>query len=471
MRLRLRPYSDYKESGTPWFGLIPSHWESVRLGSLLQERGETNEDGQVKQVLSVLRDIGVIPYEEKGNIGNKRSEDIGRYKLVRHGDIVINCMNVIIGSVGLSRYTGCLSPVYYVLKTRSNNDNSQYFEKVFKVKPFQLSLVRLGNGILAHRMRIPMELLKCELVPKPPSEEQAIIVRFIDVYDLRVNSLIRNKQRLIKLLNEQKQAIIHRTVTRGLDPNVRLKPSGVDWLGDVPEHWDVWQIGHFAKVGNGSTPSRSNSSYWTTDGFPWLNSASVNQRLIIDSNQFVTSLALKECHLPRVAPGSILVAITGQGKTRGTSAVLGIEATINQHIAYITPKKKIVSPAYLQLALVGAYNQLRTISDDSGSTKGALTCEDLKHFKVGLPPFEEQRQIVLAINSETYGVDAILNRAQREIELLREYQTRLVADVVTGKLDVRGVELSATGAEETEAFDEDDNIEAPEDANAIEELA
>src|SRR5690606_19132076 len=130
--------------------------------------------------------------------------------------------------------------------------------------------------------------------------------------DRRIRRYIRAKQKLIKLLEEQKQAIIHRAVTRGLNPDVRLKPSGAEWLGDVPEHWEIWQIGHFAVVGNGSTPSRGNAAYWTNGTYPWLNSSSVNAGTITSSDQFVTEAALGQCHLPRVPGGSVLVAITGQ---------------------------------------------------------------------------------------------------------------------------------------------------------------
>ena len=136
----LKPYPEYKESGSPWLGRIPAHWNLPRLGSVLRERGETNEQKQVTQVLSVLKDVGVIRYEEKGNIGNKKSDDIGRYKIVRLDDIVVNCMNVIIGSVGRSRYLGCLSPVYYVLTRRFDADDPRYLAAVFSAKPFQLSL-------------------------------------------------------------------------------------------------------------------------------------------------------------------------------------------------------------------------------------------------------------------------------------------------------------------------------------------
>jgi type I restriction enzyme S subunit len=163
----------------------------------------------------------------------------------------------------------------------------------------------------------------------------------------------------------------------------------------------------------------------------------VNRGFIDSADQFVTTTALRECHLPRVPAGSVLVAITGQGKTRGTASVLGIEATINQHIAYITPRLPIVSAKFLNLSLAAAYVTLRAISDDSGSTKGALTCEDIKRFKVAVPPVPEQEALVQAIESETKAANTAIARTEREIALMQEYRTRLTADVVTGKLDVR----------------------------------
>ena len=174
--------------------------------------------------------------------------------------------------------------------------------------------------------------------PLPPLPDQRAIVRYLDHVDRRIRQYVAAKRKLIALLEEEKQAIVNRAVTRGLDPNVPLKPSGVDWLGDVPEHWETVRVGHFSKVGNGSTPSRANAAYWTDGVHPWLNSSSVNQGIIVSADQFVTNLALRECHLPRLRPGSVLVGITGQGKTRGMAAVLDIDATINQHMAFITPR-------------------------------------------------------------------------------------------------------------------------------------
>ncbi|MGQ0815980.1 MAG: hypothetical protein ACT4O1_16235 [Gemmatimonadota bacterium] len=228
-----------KDSGVQWLGEIPEHWAVQRLGSLLCERGETNADGNVNNVLSLTNDRGVIPYSEKGNVGNKSSEDITRYKVVRPDDIVVNCMNVIIGSVGLSRYTGCLSPVYYVLRRRFECDEPRYLNAYFQIQPFQKSLVRIGNGILAHRMRIPMELLKAEPFPRPPAEEQAAIVRFLDYADRRIRRYISAQQKVIKLLEEQRQAAVRDIITTGINKNVKMKASGVEWIGSIPTHWDV----------------------------------------------------------------------------------------------------------------------------------------------------------------------------------------------------------------------------------------
>ena len=232
----LDPNVRLKSSGVEWLGDVPEHWRLPRLGALLRERGETNGDGQVSEVLSVLRERGVIPYAEKGNIGNKKSEDITRYKVVRPDDIVVNCMNVIIGSVGLSRYTGCLSPVYYVLTRLSERDHPRYLNAYFQTKPFQESLVRIGNGILAHRMRIPMELLKCEPFPRPPFEEQAAIVSFLDRTTAALDAATTSAQRETSLLREYRTRLIADVVTGKLD--VREASAGLPDEVKEPEPFD-----------------------------------------------------------------------------------------------------------------------------------------------------------------------------------------------------------------------------------------
>ena len=430
----LKPYAAYKESGLPWLGDIPEHWASERAKWLFTKMDRAVRDDD--EVVTCFRD-GVVTLRKNRRLrGFTEATVYSGYQGIRKGDLVIHGMDAFAGAIGVSDSDGKSTPVYNVCQPRPGVSASYYAHLVRQMSQSQWILA-LAKGIRERSTDFRFEMFGNQRVPLPPPNEQAAIVRFLDWANGRLERAIRAKRKVIALLNEQKQAIIHRAVTRGLDPTVPLKSSGIPWLGDIPQHWEVWRISRFAKVGNGSTPSRAQPRYWNGGSYPWLNSSQINRGMIDSADQFVTRTALKECHLPRVPAGSVLVAITGQGKTRGMAAVLSIEATINQHVAYITPRVPVVNPEFLHLLLSAAYAQLRAISDDSGSTKGALTCEDIKRFKLPIPPLDEQAALLNRIRIETSTLDATRSRLEREIELLREYRTRLVADVVTGKLDVR----------------------------------
>jgi Restriction endonuclease S subunits len=432
----LNPYSAYKDSDVLWLGEIPNTWLILRgknVFRVIDVRSETGDE----ELLTVSSKDGVVPRSQKTVTMFKAESYIG-HKLCWPGDLVINSLWAWMQGLGFTKIYGLVSSAYSVYRPLPEfSSYTKYFDYALRSAAYKWELQTRSKGVWLSRLQLSDSAFLDMPIIIPPTDEQSAIVRYLDYIDRRIRHYIRAKKKLIKLLEEQKQAIIHQAVTSGLDPNVKLKPSGVEWLGDVPEHWEVLRVSHFAKVGNGSTPSRSNTAYWNNGTYPWLNSSHVNRGFIDSSNQFVTDTALKECHLPHVPAGSVLVAITGQGKTRGTAAVLEIEATINQHIAFITPKSNIILSGFLQLVLVGAYQNLRAISDDSGSTKGALTCEDLKRFKLAIPPQKEQKNIVAHIKGATRRLTNTIDSTYQEISLLREYRTRLIADVVTGKLDMR----------------------------------
>ena len=460
----LKPYPEYKDTGSPWLGDIPKHWGVYRLGSVLCERKETNDALQETQVLSVLKDIGVIRYEDKGRIGNKKSEDITRYKIVRPDDIVVNCMNVIIGSAGRSRYTGCLSPVYYVLTTRSEHNNPRYIDAVFSTKSFQRSLVRIGSGILAHRMRIPMELLKCEPFPLPSPEEQGAIVHFLGWANGRLDRAIKAKRKMIALLNEQKQSIIQQAVTRGLDPNVPLKPSGIPWLGDVPSHWEIKRIKCLLR----EVDTRS-----MTGNEPLL-SMRMHHGLVLFADHFSRPpQAATLVGFKIVRPGQFVVNRMQAGNG----------------VVFASTLTGLVSPDYAVFDPIGDANvdflgelfrspssrvKFRAESKGLGTgTSGFLRLynDRLGAIHVALPPIHEQHEILKKLAEDLADINTTISRLEHEIELLREYRTRLVADVVTGKLDVRNAatripqEVSAEPIEND--LDLDDEIE-PSDEEALE---
>lgn len=297
---------------------------------------------------------------------------------------------------------------------------------------------RLGETYMkgaAGQQRVPEDFLRGFRIPIPPLPQQHTIADYLDRETARLDALVAAKERVLALLAEKRRALITRAVTRGLDSNVPLRDSDIPWLGEIPAHWEVWKLGHSASVGNGSTPRRSNATYWTDGTIPWLNSSVVNRHEATEADQFVTETALRECHLPLVRTGSVLLAITGQGKTRGRAVVLSFDATINQHLAYVSPDLSRLDPWFLRWIFLSAYAFLRSISDDAGGTKGALTCEDVANLRLPVPPIDEQRAIVTHIANETGRLGELYAATERTIVLLKERRAALIAAVVTGQID------------------------------------
>lgn len=270
----------------------------------------------------------------------------------------------------------------------------------------------------------------------PPLSEQRSIAQYLDRQIAKLDTLIKLKQRLLELLAEKRRALIKHAVTRGLNSDVLMQNSDIEWLGRIPKHWQIVKLKHLGKIGNGSTPLRETNAYWQDGTFPWLTSTVVNDDVVGEPTEFVTEVALLEYHLPIVQPNSILVAITGEGKTRGKAALLRYQATINQHMAFISPQTDLLLPEFLQLYLAGLYEILRMISEGTGSTKGALTCEQIGEFPTPLPSLNEQRSIVSYIKSKISKLDALKTVTEHTVALLQERRTSLIAAAVTGQIQV-----------------------------------
>lgn len=282
--------------------------------------------------------------------------------------------------------------------------------------------------------RVSPDVLRQHRLPFPSLDVQRLIADYLDRETARIDRLIAAKERMLALLDEKRAALISRVVTRGLDPNASLKPSGQEWLGEIPAHWEVQPIKYLAVVGNGSTPSVDNADYWDDEGYPWLNSSVVNVSPVAIASRFVTDAALRECHLPKIQPPAVLVGITGQGKTRGMAAVLGIEATINQHLAFIKPRTQALGTGYLSHVLGHAYAFLRSDSDGAGSTKGAITCEQLANMKIPVPPRGEQIEICARIGQALDVSMPVRSKIQRSLDLLTERRAALITAAVTGQI-------------------------------------
>ncbi|MDZ4859578.1 MAG: restriction endonuclease subunit S [Candidatus Hydrogenedentes bacterium] len=427
----LKPYPEYKESGLPWLEAIPKHWSMAPNRALMEEQRQVVGENASSYKLLSLTLRGIIARDMENPKG-KFPAQFNTYKVVRPNDFVFCLFDIdeTPRAVGISNQKGMITGAYDVFTPRRLiNPRFLYHYYLFVdegklMKPFYTGLRKtIQRGIFAS--------LKA---PLPPLDEQAAIVRFLDHMNWKIDAFIRAKRKLIGLLKEQKQAIIHRAVTRGLNPDVPLKPSGVPWLGDIPRHWIVQRLGRISRIFNGSTPSRNKPSYWHCGTIPWLPSTRVNDYVVESATEFVTDQALQECSISIVPKGAVIVGLVGQGKTRGKSALLGINACINQNLAAIIPRSEVIGE-YLLAFLTAFYSDLRELG--RGGNQEALNCEIVANFRISIPTVEEQQRIVTSINFETRYTDMAIARTEREIAFMQEYRTRLTADIVTGKLDVR----------------------------------
>jgi type I restriction enzyme, S subunit len=266
MMADLKPYAAYKDSGLAWLGPLPSHWGQRRMKFLFKER--TQKGFPDEPLLAATQTKGVVRKDDYGKRTVTAMKDFHLLKLVEIGDFVIS-LRSFEGGIEVSHCRGIISPAYTVLKP-SADASLGYYSRFFKSADFIRSLTLFVTGI-REGQNIDYERMSRAYMPLPPLEEQIAIGRFLDWANARLERTIRAKRRVIALLTEQKQAIIHSAVTRGLDPTVPLKSSGIAWLGDIPAHWELWRISRFARVGNGSTPSRANPRYWNGGTYPWLN--------------------------------------------------------------------------------------------------------------------------------------------------------------------------------------------------------
>ena len=249
----LKPYPAMKDSGVEWLGEVPEHWEVRKLRTILRSVAERNRPDL--PLLSVVRTKGVILRDvtSKEKNHNFIPDDLTNYKVVREGQFAMNKMKAWQGSYGVSRYDGIVSPAYFIFDI--DGVGGEYFHTATRSRAYVPFFTQASDGVRIGQWDMSQARMREISFTIPPLPEQTAIVRFLDHVDRRIRKYIRAKQKMIGLLEEQKQAIIHRAVTRGLDPDVPLKDSGVEWLGDVPEHWEVRQLGRMGQFtkGNGGT--------------------------------------------------------------------------------------------------------------------------------------------------------------------------------------------------------------------------
>jgi type I restriction enzyme, S subunit len=444
----LEPYPEYKESGLPWVGRMPSHWSQRRMKFLYRERVQKGFPDE--PMLAATQSKGVVRKEDYGERTVTVTKDFHLLKLVETGDFVIS-LRSFQGGLEVAHCRGIISPAYTIL-TPQPEARRKYYTQFFKSPDFISSLTLFVTGI-REGQNIDYERLSRAYMPLPPEHEQESMGRFLDWANGRLERAIRAKQRVIALLNEQRQAIIHRAVTRGLDPSVPLKPSGIPWLGDIPQHWEILRAKYLYR----EVDERSASGAEELLSVSHLTGVTPRSQKNITMFKAASYVGHKICSAGDMAVNTMWAWMGALG--------------VSSHVGIISPGYAVYRP-HRPDRIVGAYMEgllrsrpyISNIICHSTGLRGSrlrLYPEDFFRLRMIQPPTEEQRRIVEAIRAETGDMNTAISRLEREVQLLREYRTRLVADVVTGKLDVRA---AAAGLPEEAAPDV-----TPEDAELIEE--
>lgn len=439
-------YKAYKASGEDWIGAVPSNWDVVPIRSIFKFRNEKNDPIVTDNILSLSIAHGVTEYSEEGRGGNKRKDDLSAYKIAKPNDIVINSMNVIVGAVGLSKYFGAISPVYYALYTDNNEAYIKYYENVFQNVSFQRGLLKFGKGILIKlsgtgklntiRMKVSTDNLKTLNFPKPPYNEQVAIANFLDKKTVQIDEAVAIKQQQIELLKERKKIIIQQAVTQGLNPNAPMKDSGVDWIGEIPEHWEVSKLRYLGVTQNGIS---AGAEYFGS-GFPFVSYGDVykNRELPLTVSGLAKS-SINDRNQYSILENDILFTRTSETAEEIGFASICMRTIENSTFAgfliRFRPTNKLFkgfSKYYFNSAMMREYfvKQMNLV------IRASLSQELLKNLPVLLPSLDEQELIFNYLEHETGKVEKAIGLQVQQIEKLKEYKTTLINSAVTGKIKV-----------------------------------
>jgi len=461
----LKPYPAYKESGLDWLGSIPAHWSLLRAKHLFREVDERSKTGK-EELLSVSHLTGVTPRRLK-NVTMFMAESNVGHKVCRPGDLVINTLWAWMAALGVTRHLGLVSPAYGVYRpVEGGGMLPAYADYLLRTSIYAAEYQRRSTGVNSSRLRLYPEQFLRTPVLLPSLQDQMAIVRFLDSANRQLDRVIRAKRKVVAMLTEQKQAIIQRAVTRGFDTTARLAPSGIPWLGDIPEHWGTRRIKSICQFV--TSGSRGWARYYADTGSVFLrigNISTTSVDLRLKRMTYVQPPKDAEGERTRARPDDILLSITAQiGAVGVVPAGLG-EAFVNQHTALIRLRRDRCVPRWVAYSLLSRFGKDQCRLLTNGGTKVGLTLGDVRGLTVLSPPIDEQSRIVEALEEQTRGLNDGIASLEREVDLLQEYRTRLIADVVTGRLDVReaaarlpddvGASFETVEADDPELVDEE----------------
>ena len=448
-------YDKYKKSISPFLEEIPFHWKETYLShaySLSSDTGHTEE-----QLLSVFLDKGVVSYSSTDQKQvHKPSEDMSKYQLVNPGDFVINNQQAWRGSVGISRYKGIVSPAYYIWRPREDN-NPYYMNYLFRDHYIIDQFVLASKGVGSIQRQVYVPYMKRIILSIPPREEQNQIVRYLDWQVSKINKLIHGYQRQIKLLEERRQTVIDRAVTKGVRQGRQMHSIQANWMGDIPADWKMIPSKRLfleskERKHPDDKPATASQKYGIILQEDYMKSE--NKRIVIATQ------GLDDWK--HVEPDNFVISLRSFQGGIERSEIFGC---VTWHYIVLLPQKYVV-PRYFKW-LLKSKSYIKALQGTSEFIRDGQDLRYSNFVKVDLPliPASEQEEIADYIEQETAKIDRAIPVLEKEIELLKEYRTRLISDVVTGQMDVRNVEVPEYTPEEDIAEEAPEEQEVEMDAD------
>ena len=430
-------YPVYKNSGVDWLGEIPEGWSIKPLWALFRRHKLTGFPDE--QLLSVYRDYGVIPKASRDDNFNKPSDDLGAYQLVQIGDLAINKMKAWQGSVGISSHKGIVSPAYHVYAP-SHSEASQYLHHLFRCNEYIAGYLANSKGIRVNQWDLEPQQHSRMSVLLPSFQEQTQIARFLDHETARIDALIEEQQRLIELLKEKCQAVISHAVTKGLDPTVPMKDSGVDWLGEVPAHWVVGPLRWYATIQGGIAKGKDYEGRETVS-LPYLRVANV-QNGFVDLTE-VKEISVLESEVERYSlrSGDVLMNEGGDNDKLGRGTVWQgqIEPCLHQNHVFAIRPNDLLSAEWL--TAFTQCDQARSyffLNSKQSTNLASISASNVMSLALPIPSVAEQKEILSVLNESRVAHEELVNLATSTVEFLQERRSALISAAVTGKIDVRG---------------------------------
>ncbi|WP_374183010.1 restriction endonuclease subunit S [Klebsiella variicola subsp. variicola] len=442
---KYKAYPEYKDSGVEWLGEVPYHWKTVsisRLFSRIKRTGYTE-----KELLSVYRDYGVIPKSSRDDNNNKPSEDLSPYQLVEPNDLVMNKMKAWQGSIAISEYEGIVSPAYFVYKPNNilfELAHPRYVHYLLRNPIYVTQYLSRSKGIRVNQWDLdPDEFRNIELL-LPDKTEQEKIYSFLDHETAKIDNLIEKQQQLIELLKEKRQAVISHAVTKGLNPDVPMKDSGVEWLGEVPEHWTISTLKHHAKFIDGDRGSEyPNDNDLVDDGVVFLSSKNIsNWEINIDDANYISREKFNRLNRGKTINGDVIVKVRGSTGRIGELAIFETER-LNKSTAFINAQMMIIrlknsfSNRFLCNVAQGHYWMEQLNVGAYGTAQQQLNNAIFSGMIMVVPPIDEQLTINKFLELEIKRFDGLIKNTSNMIQLIQERRTALISAAVTGKIDVR----------------------------------